>query len=198
MRTSSLLVAGGSQLATKVVKTSSEGSFPISIPAGAAIVTSSRITASRLLSNQARSFLPAAIQSAPAAKAVTVPPGVGERAEAEGSDALANAASSASPAGSAQKNERVQLVIDSLQNYDLIKPIPVVVDSLADKIFTAEAPDLNLSISENSLGGALLLLKDRIASIYEEYRMKNILDPKQARRLEILQTYIGKAKRNWR
>jgi hypothetical protein len=129
---------------------------------------------------------------------VVVPAAPPERAETAASDAPESAAPVEAPARPAPTNERVQLIIDSLQNYELVKPIPVVVDSLADKIFTAEAPDLNLSISENSLGGALLLLKDRIAAIYEEYRMKTSLDPEQTRRLEALQTYIGKAKRNWR
>jgi hypothetical protein len=121
-----------------------------------------------------------------------------ERAEVDDPDDPPNAVSDEYPVKPAPKNERVQLVIDSLQNYELIKPIPVVVESLGDKIFTAEAPDLNLSMSEGSLGGALLLLKDRITTIYEEYRMKKIVDPEQARRLEVLQLYIGKAKRNWR
>jgi hypothetical protein len=95
-------------------------------------------------------------------------------------------------------DERVQLTIDSLQNYDLLKPIPVVLESLGDKIYTAEAPDLDLSTSDNTLGGALLLLKDQITTVYEEYRMKKTMNPEQSRRFERLQTYIGKTKRNWR
>jgi hypothetical protein len=95
-------------------------------------------------------------------------------------------------------DERVQLTIDSLQNYDLLKPIPVVLESLGDNIYTAEAPDLSLSASDNTLGGALLLLKDQITTVYEEYRMKKTMNPEQSRRFERLQTYIGKTKRNWR
>jgi hypothetical protein len=200
IRTSLLYVVAGSQSAARVVSTSSEESFTIANLLGAAIVTSSRTAAPRIMSNRPRSYLSAEVQCAPATKAqaISVPPLSDERAEADQSDAFASVALPEVPARPAPRNERVQLVIDSLQNYDLLKPIPVVVDSLADKIFTAEAPDLNLSISENSLGGALLVLKDRIATIYEEYRMKKTLDPEQARRFEILQTYIGKTKRSWR
>ena len=38
------------------------------------------------------------------------------------------------------------MAIDSLQGYDLVKPIPVLIEFLGDKVFVAEAPDLNLSI----------------------------------------------------
>jgi len=48
------------------------------------------------------------------------------------------------------------------------------------------------------MGRMCHLLKDRIVTIYEKYWMKKTLDPGLARRLEILQTYIRKAKRNWR
>src|SRR5262249_39355828 len=55
--------------------------------------------------------------------------------------------------------EKIELAIDSLQNYAVKKPIPVVIESLGDKVFIAEAPDLNLSTSGNSVGAALLALK---------------------------------------
>jgi hypothetical protein len=198
IRTSLLYVAAGSQSAARVLSTRSEESFTIAVSLGAAIVTSSRTAPPRLISNRARSHLSVEVQCLPDDnKTIAVPSVSQEKAEANDTDALASVALPEAPAQPAPRNERVQLIIDSLQNYDLIKPISVVVDSLADKIFTAEAPDLNLSISENSLGGALLLLKDRIATIYEEYRMKKTLDPEQARRFEILQTYIGKTKRSW-
>lgn len=198
IRTSPIFIAGRSQVTSGVLNTSSEESFTIATPVGAAIITSSRIAASRLRSNRAGSYLSLEVQRSPAPKAVTVSPASLERAEVDEASAFAKAVSDAAAAPPTPRNQRVQLTIDSLQNYDLIRPIPVIVDSLADKIFTAEVPDLNLSISEGSLGGALLFLKDRITTIYEEYRMKKTLDPEQARRLEMLQTYIGKTKRNWR
>lgn len=199
IRTSLLYVAAGAQSAARVLSTSSEESFTIAVSLGTAIVTSSRTAPPRPISNRARPHLSLEVQCPPDNdKTNAVSPILQEKTEVDDSVVLASVALPEAPAQPAPRNERVQLIIDSLQNYDLIKPIPVVVDSLADKIFTAKALDLNLSISENSLGGALLLLKDRIATIYEEYRMKKTLDPEQARDLEILQTYIGKAKRNWR
>jgi hypothetical protein len=55
------------------------------------------------------------------------------------------------------RTDKVELTIDSLQNYELFKPIRVVVESLGDKVFVAEAPDLNVSTTGNSVGGALIL-----------------------------------------
>ena len=196
IKTSPIFVAGRSQVTTRVLTT--EASFTIAAPVGAAVVTSSRIAAARVRSTRARSCFSAGVPPSPAMKAATVSPGPLGSAEVDKPDASARALSDEDSVRLAPRNERVQITIDSLQNYELVKPIPVIVDSLADKIFTAEVPDLNLSISENSLGGALLFLKDRITTIYEEYRMKKTLDPEQSRCLEILQTYIGKTKRNWR
>lgn len=197
-RTSPFFVSSGTLSAAPVVAANSEESFTIAVPAGPAITSSSRIAASRLVCNRARSYLSVGAQRSSARKAIETPSAPQEKTDADEPSALASAALPEPSTRSAPTNERVQLIIDSLQNYDLIKPIPVIIDSLADKIFTAEAPDLNLSISENSFGGALLLLKDRIAKVYEEYRMKKILDPGQVRQLEILQAHIGKAKRSWR
>jgi hypothetical protein len=127
---------------------------------------------------------------------MAVDPGSLQRVEV-GSAGPRNAVPGEYSAKPAPRNEREQLVIDSLQNYDLLKSIPVVIETLGDKIFTAGAPDLNISISDNSFGGALLLLKERITTIYEEYRMKRTLDLEQERCFNILQTYIGKTRRNW-
>jgi hypothetical protein len=178
-----------------VLNTSSEGSFALAVPISAAISTT-RTAASRRLCTRARSYLWTEILDVLCVKAMTITPGSLQGAEVADSDALANA--SEYPVKPAPRNERVQLVIDSLQHYDPLKPIPVVVQSLGDKIFTVEAPDLDLSMTGNSLGSALLSLKDRITTIYEEYRIKKTMDREQERRLDILQMYIGKTRRNWR
>jgi hypothetical protein len=95
------------------------------------------------------------------------------------------------------RTARIQLAIDSLQNYELVKPIPVLIESLGDKVFVAEAPDLNVSITGNSVGAAFLLLKDHIVTIYEGYRGKKAADPERARQLTIFDKYIGKTRRSW-
>jgi hypothetical protein len=95
------------------------------------------------------------------------------------------------------KLERIELAIDSLQGYDLIKPIPVLIESLGDKVFVAEAPDLNLSTTGNSVGAAFLLLKEQIITTYEGDRSKKGPDPQRTQQLAALEQYIGKPRRHW-
>ena len=89
--------------------------------------------------------------------------------------------------------ERIELAIDSLQNYELLKPIKVVVESLGDKVFVAEAPDLNVSTSGNSIADVLILLKNQISNMYEDQTSKKHSDGERSR----LETYIGRPRRNW-
>jgi len=93
--------------------------------------------------------------------------------------------------------EKIELAIDKLPNHDLIKPIPVLIESLGDKVFIAEVPGLEISITGSSMGGVLLQLKEHIANIYEGHRASNNLKPESGRQLKVLETYIGKTRRNW-
>ena len=93
--------------------------------------------------------------------------------------------------------EKIELAIDKLPNHELIKPIPVLIESLGDKVFIAEVPGLEISITGNSMGGVLLQLKEHIANIYEGHRASNNLKQESARQLKLLETYIGKTRRNW-
>jgi len=93
--------------------------------------------------------------------------------------------------------EKVELTIDSLQNYELLKPIRVIVESLGDTVFVAEAPDLNVSTTGNSMGGALILLKDHISTLYESYTSKKNLDGERSRQFKVFEIYIGRPRRNW-
>ena len=93
--------------------------------------------------------------------------------------------------------DKIELTIDSLQNYDVLKPIRVVVESLGDKVFVAEAPDLNVSTTGNSVGGALVLLKDHISNIYEGYNSRKNLDGERTRQFKVFEAYIGRPRRNW-
>ena len=101
------------------------------------------------------------------------------------------------PPPKATKIERIELAIDSIQGYDLIKPIPVLIESLGDKVFVAEAPDLNLSTSGNSVGAAFLMLKEQIITTYEGDRSKKGPDPQRTQQLAALEQYIGKPRRHW-
>jgi hypothetical protein len=95
------------------------------------------------------------------------------------------------------RTDKVELTIDSLQNYELLRPIRAVIEPLGDKVFVAEAPELNVSTSGTSVGGALILLKDHISTIYEGYTSKKNLDSERARQIKIFETYIGRPRRRW-
>jgi len=95
------------------------------------------------------------------------------------------------------RQDKIELTIDSLQNYELLKPIRVVVESLGGKVFVAEAPDLNVSTSGTSVGRALILLNDHISTIYEGYTSKKNLDSERTRQFKTFETYIGRPRRNW-
>jgi hypothetical protein len=95
------------------------------------------------------------------------------------------------------KAEKIELTVESLQNYDLLRPIPVVVETLGPRTFVAEIPDLDISTSGTSLSDTLILLKAQIATIYDGLRVKKTLDSERTRQLRLLESYIGKAKRNW-
>lgn len=95
------------------------------------------------------------------------------------------------------KTEKIALAIDSLNNYDLIKPIPVLIESLGDKVFVAESVDLNVSTTGDSVGAAFLLLKEQIITTYEGYRGRKGSDSERARQLAVFDQYIGKPRRHW-
>jgi len=110
---------------------------------------------------------------------------------------VAPAVSEPEPLPKPSRSEKIELAIDSLQNYEVIKPIPVLIESLGDKVFVAEAPDLNLSTSGNSIGAAFLMLKEQIVATYEGHRTKRGQDSERARQLAVMDKYIGKTKRHW-
>src|ERR1700758_802780 len=148
----SVLAGSGTRSSTQtsVLNTSSEVSFSTAVPAAAPIISSTASAAARRLSNRARSYLWIGMRQTIPVDAPMVTSEPPPRAEVGNRDTVTNAAPREPPARPAPRNQSVPLVIDSLQNYELVKPIPVVVESLGDKIFTADAPDLNLSMSEHS------------------------------------------------
>ncbi|HJU17423.1 MAG TPA: hypothetical protein VJ770_13270 [Stellaceae bacterium] len=107
------------------------------------------------------------------------------------------ASETAAPAAKPVKPGRIEMTIDSLPNYDLLQPIPVVIEALGDRVFAAEAPDLQISTTGSSVGGSFLQLKEQIAAIYEQCRQKNTVTPERLHQIRLFQSYIGKAKRGW-
>jgi len=101
------------------------------------------------------------------------------------------------PRPTAFRAEKIELTIESLQNYDLVQPIPVVVEALGERFFVAEIPDLDISMSGSSVSDTLILLKAHIATVYDGLRTKKNLDSERTRQLKLLETYIGKGKRSW-
>jgi hypothetical protein len=103
------------------------------------------------------------------------------------------AATAAKPAGP----RPIEMTIDSLSNYDLLQPIPVIIEALDDRMFSALAPALEISATGSSIGGAFLQLKEQIAQTYEQCRQKSTLTPERLHQIGLFQAYIGKAKRGW-
>ncbi len=196
--TPSAFVLSGSPHAgrTSFLQTSAENSFAMKVPAPADVISSNRIASSRRLSNRGQrsqwleAWSSVSAEPAPASGSPHHQPG------ADAPDFVATAPS-AKALPKPSRTERIELAIDSLQNYDLITPIPVLIESLGDKVFVAEALDLNVSTTGSSVGAAFLLLKEHIITTYEGYRSKKGPDSERARQLAIFDKYIGKARRHW-
>lgn len=69
---------------------------------------------------------------------------------------------------SPRHSNKIELIIDSLPRYHLVKPIQVLINSLGDQVFTAKVQDLNIATTGSTVGEALLSLKEQIESIYED------------------------------
>src|ERR1700724_2631126 len=168
----SVFVSSGSPLKAKtsVLPTRTENIFAMAVPAPAAVISSDRIASSRLTSNRGQRSqwlqAPSSVAVVEPVPAASTPP----QQTGTGTPDFVATAASAEALPKPSRAERIELAIDSLQNYELIKPIPVLIESLGDKVFVAEAPDLNVSTTGNSVGAAFLLLKDHIITTYEGYR----------------------------
>jgi hypothetical protein len=111
-------------------------------------------------------------------------------------------AQSDQPEAPAPNDTRIDLSIDSLPNHALSEPIPVVISSLGEAMFTASMRDLDLAATGNSIGDALLLLKEQIDATVEELkRRQSHLTHDERERLQMLLTYIradqAPAKSRW-
>jgi hypothetical protein len=184
-----------------IIRTRTEATSTTAASATTVMISSNRNTASRWLRGQTGRALPDGVQRIPYADAEALTPTTGAL---QGPDA-----DDQDPSGLVEptlvvdhpkpppRTDKVELTIDSLQSYELLKPIRVVVESLGDKVFVAEAPELNVSTSGTSVGGALILLKDHISTIYEGYMSKKNLDSERARQFKTFETYIGRPRRKW-
>ena len=85
---------------------------------------------------------------------------------------------------------RIELIIDSLTRHELIEPIPVTVESLGDTVFTATVHSLNLTGTGNTLGDALIIVKDQLEILYERLSKTTSLDDDEKKYLKYLQSHI--------
>jgi len=87
------------------------------------------------------------------------------------------------------QGDGIDLIIDKLPRHGLVKPIPVRIAPLGDRVFVASTPDLDITVTGNSLSDALLLLKQQLESTYESLRDK-ASTREQERQLSRLRAYI--------
>jgi hypothetical protein len=92
---------------------------------------------------------------------------------------------------------RIELSIDSLPNYLLIEPIPVVIDPVGDVAYTAWVRNLDTNATGQSVVEALLMLKERIVFVYEDLNSRAHLTSEQRATLQMLHTYIAPKRPEW-
>ena len=184
-----------------IIITSAKATFTTAASATTVMISSNRNTASRWLSAQTGRAPSDGVQRVPYVDAEALTPTTGALQSPNASDqdpnGLVAPATVVDHPKPPPRADKIELTIDSLQNYELLKPIRAVIEPLGDKFFVAEAPELNVSTSGASVGGALILLKDHISTIYEGYTSKKNLDSERARQFKIFETYIGRPRRKW-
>ena len=90
---------------------------------------------------------------------------------------------------SSGQGDSIDLIIDKLPRHALVKPIPVTISPLGDRVFIASTADLDITVTGNSLSDALLLLKQQLESTYESLRGK-ASGREEERQLRRLREYI--------
>jgi hypothetical protein len=93
------------------------------------------------------------------------------------------------PGSTSGQGDSIDLIIDKLPRHALVKPIPVTISPLGDRVFIASTPDLDITVTGNSLSDALLLLKQQLESTYESLRGK-ASGREEERQLRRLREYI--------
>ena len=111
---------------------------------------------------------------------------------AEPAAAAKAAQDSDSPAAPGQV-DGIDLIIDKLPRHGLVKPIPVTIAPLGDRVFVASTPDLDITVTGNSLSDALLLLKQQLETTYESLRSK-ASTKEQERQLSRMRAYIQESR----
>jgi predicted RNase H-like HicB family nuclease len=103
--------------------------------------------------------------------------------------AAGEAAQASDSRAAPRQSDGIDLIIDKLPRHGLVKPIPVTIAPLGDRVFVASTPDLDITVTGNSLSDALLLLKQQLETTYESLRDK-ASTKEQERQLSRLRAYI--------
>lgn len=107
------------------------------------------------------------------------------------SDPLAEAGKAQDRPAAPKQGDSIDLIIDKLPRHRLIKPVPVSISPLGDRVFVASAPDLDITVTGNSLSDALLLLKQHLETSYDGLRKAGSPNNKeQEKQLQRLRAYI--------
>lgn len=106
------------------------------------------------------------------------------------SDAASDAAPAQDRPDAPRQGDGIDLIIDKLPRHKLVKPVPVSIAPLGDRVFVASAPDLDITVTGNSLSDALLLLKQNLETSYDSLRQGASRNKEQERQLERLRAYI--------
>jgi hypothetical protein len=88
------------------------------------------------------------------------------------------------------ESHRIELIIDSLPRHQLTEAIPVTIDSLGDQVFTATVKALQVVGTGNTLGDALIIVKEQIEILYERLSKATGLDSDEKKHLTYLQSHI--------
>ena len=198
-RTPAILMCSASPTAADVflLDTRTADVSTTAVSASSVVITSNLICRSRRQSNGIQRSRWTGSRPSVSMAPAPAPPRLSSEPPRLSSEPLKVGVPPAKPAPKASQSDRIALAIDSLNNYELIKPIPVLIESLGDKVFVAESLDLNVSTTGNSVGAAFLLLKEQIITTYEGHRTKKGSDSDRARQLAAFEEYIGKPRRHW-
>jgi hypothetical protein len=123
------------------------------------------------------------------AKTPSKPPRDPSEPPAESAPAAGEAAQASDRRAAPRQSDGIDLIIDKLPRHGLVKPIPVTIAPLGDRVFVASTPDLDITVTGNSLSDALLLLKQQLESTYESLRDR-ASTKEQERQLSRLRAYI--------
>jgi len=77
-------------------------------------------------------------------------------------------------------------------DYEIIKPLTISIESLADDEFVATFDEAEVSISDSSVSEVIAALKREIIEVYKLFKCAEKLGPRPKRQLSILEKHIAK------